>query len=574
LVDLNNPEDTIFSERSILTPNEQILPEYGISVSIGQYEFPLNDPRDLSSNPTAGLLSDNISFSGPNPGWLSGVPDTEGNNLFNWIRSGTSQVGDSDDEGTGFPCFILDDGFSIANIVFEDEIGIDDRQVFENVVSGTVAPARLAASYNCGLAPLSGDARAQNKNGSSTLTSLTSLDLQFTRDKSKWTRGPVFETHWDPNTSENGGERTFLRRALSVDKNGRTQLDPGANVDEATYFGQQVLTQDMVNSFGSDADDILSAIQEEYPEVTSLVGLSLGMSWFPGYAINPETGERMNVGFGENSSLPEENGTDMIWNPTNNLVDFTTGELLAGGQHYVYVFRNDALRDDRTDRVPMYEGGTYIFNSMYAASPSVRRTVYRGMDWIAFPLLSDGVEYLTMEEGLLPGDARVKVDIGRPYRRYATTATPLGEGSLPFTPVDEELELSENNWYPFYSFSTEGIETITNDRTTAENALSMIDVVPNPYYAYSAYETSRVDNRVKFVNLPQECTIRIFTMNGVLIRILEKDNPQTFLEWDLQNEAFIPIAGGMYLVHIQSPGLGERVVKFFAATRPTDLRNF
>lgn len=573
MIDLQNPEDTIFSERTIRTINEQIVPEYGISVDIGQYEFPRNDPRDPGSNRTAGLLSDNLSFSGENEGWLSGVPDQEGNVLFNWIRSGTSQVGDSDDEGSGFPCFILDDG-SIANIVFEDEIGIDDRQVFENVIQGTVAPARLVGSYNCGLAPLSGDARAQNKNGSATLTSTTSLDLTFTRDRSKWTRGPVFEAHWDPTATENGAQRTFLRRALSVDKNGRTQLDPGANIDEATYFGQQVLTQEMVESFGGQAAAILASIQEEYPEVTTLVGLSLGMGWFPGYAINPETGERMNVGFAENSSLPEENGRDMVWNPTSNLINFMTGELLAGGQHYVYVFRNDARRDNRTDRVPMYEGGTYIFNSMHATSPTVRRSVYRGMDWVAFPLLNQGNVYRSFDDGLLPGDARVQVSLGRPYEAYATTATALGDGSLPFTPVDESLELSENNWYPFYTFSTDGIETITNDRTTGVNALSMIDVVPNPYYAYSAYETSRVDNRVKFINLPQECKIQIFTMNGTLIRILEKDNPDTFLEWDLQNEAFIPIAGGMYLVHIQSPGLGERVVKFFAATRPTDLRNF
>ncbi len=62
----------------------------------------------------------------------------------------------------------------------------------------------------------------------------------------------------------------------------------------------------------------------------------------------------------------------------------------------------------------------------------------------------------------------------------------------------------------------------------------MIDIVPNPYYAYSAYEQSRVDNRVKFVNLPVECKIQIFTLNGTLIRILEKDNPNTFLEWNLQ----------------------------------------
>ena len=48
---------------------------------------------------------------------------------------------------------------------------------------------------------------------------------------------------------------------------------------------------------------------------------SYGLSWFPGYAINVETGERLNIVFGEDSSLPTENGADMIWNPTNSFFD-------------------------------------------------------------------------------------------------------------------------------------------------------------------------------------------------------------------------------------------------------------
>jgi hypothetical protein len=78
---------------------------------------------------------------------------------------------------------------------------------------------------------------------------------------------------------------------------------------------------------------------------------------------------------------------------------------------------------------------------------------------------------------------------------------------------------------------------------------------------------------VKFVNLPPECKIQVFTVNGTLVRVLEKDNPNTFLEWDLRNEAFIPVAGGIYLIHVSVPGVGERVLKFFMATRPADLRN-
>jgi hypothetical protein len=576
MVDLANQEDTIFSERTIRTFNEQIIPEYGISVDIGQFDPPLNAAREPNGTRTALLLDDELTFSGENPGWLSGVPDVDGNTLLNWIRSGTQSAG-GDEVGSGSPCFLLPDG-SIANVVFNDDQGFDDAQVFENVISGTIAPARLVSAYGCGLSPLSTTARDAVRSGMGALTRVASLDLHFTRNKERWTRAPIFESGWDVDANEGRAGRSVLRRALSVDKNGRNQLDPGANIDEATWFGQQVLTEQMVGTFGSAANEILEDLQQDYPNLTTLVGLSFGMGWFPGFAIDPDTGERLNVAFAENSSLPNENGADMLWNPTARLFNEFTGEIVAGGQHYIYVYANDARLQTNAAlaplRVGMYDGGNFIFNTLFSTNPVTRISSFRGMDWVAFPLLAQGSQYRSLEDGLLPGDARVQINLGRPYEPYATTATALGEASVPFTPVDEFRDLSENNWYPFYQFSTDGLETITNDRTTAVNALSMIDVVPNPYYAYSAYETSRVDNRVKFINLPQECKIQIFTMNGTLIRILEKDNPDTFLEWDLQNEAFIPIAGGMYLVHIQSPGLGERVVKFFAATRPTDLRNF
>ncbi len=579
MYDVNSPTDTIFSEREITFRNEQLIPQYGISVELEQYSFArVSDDPFITDNLYAELLSDDITFS-EGPGvWLTGIPDQEGNSLFNWIRSGTQSAGDFDEEGTGNPCYILDDG-SIANIVFDDAAGIDDRQVYENVLGGIIAPARLGSTYGCGLAPLTSEAIGGMVSVERTLIGLTSLDMFITPDKSRWTRCPVLESHWDNAETEFGTSRLQMRRGLSLDKNGRTQLDEGANIDEATYFGQQVWTQADVDNLGTMANTILDSLQIDYPGLQSLVGLSFGMSWFPGYAIEPETGERMNMAFAENSSLIEQNGRDMVWNPTSQLVG-PQGALPAGGQHYVYTFRNIARIDERptaggiVDRVPMYDGGTFLFSAIRSPLGSVRRNAYGAFNWLMFPAVTPDAELVSMEQGLVPGNVRISVNVGRPYQAYATTVDELGDASFPYTKVTEFRELSENNWYPFYTFSTSGLQTIVDNRPTAENALDLIDIVPNPYYAYSAYETSRVDNRVKFINLPPECKIQIFTINGTLIRVLEKDNPNTFLEWDLQNENFVPIAGGMYLIHVQSPNLGERVLKFFAATRPTDLRNF
>jgi hypothetical protein len=63
-------------------------------------------------------------------------------------------------------------------------------------------------------------------------------------------------------------------------------------------------------------------------------------------------------------------------------------------------------------------------------------------------------------------------------------------------------------------------------------------------------------------------------MNGTLIRRFTKDDPATIIEWDLKNYAGIPISGGMYLVHIEAPGIGEKTVKWFGSLRPLDLNAF
>jgi hypothetical protein len=131
-----------------------------------------------------------------------------------------------------------------------------------------------------------------------------------------------------------------------------------------------------------------------------------------------------------------------------------------------------------------------------------------------------------------------------------------------------------NNGLPLYKFGTSGYATTTAVQEVAESALDMINVVPNPYYGFSGYEQTRLDNRVRFINLPQRCTISIYNVSGTLVRKFRKDNDLTYLDWDLKNHTNVPIAGGVYLCHIEVPDVGEKVLKWFGALRPLDLQNF
>ena len=86
--------------------------------------------------------------------------------------------------------------------------------------------------------------------------------------------------------------------------------------------------------------------------------------------------------------------------------------------------------------------------------------------------------------------------------------------------------------------------------------------------------TLELDNRVKITNLPRRATIRIFTVSGTEVRTLTKDNSITSIDWDLKNNFGIPIASGLYVIHINAPGVGEKVIKWFGALRPIDLDTF
>jgi hypothetical protein len=129
-----------------------------------------------------------------------------------------------------------------------------------------------------------------------------------------------------------------------------------------------------------------------------------------------------------------------------------------------------------------------------------------------------------------------------------------------------------------YTFNSQGLSTQRGVGSVAKSALDIIRAVPNPYYAYSQYESDKVDNRIYITNLPGKCTVSIYSLSGTLIRRFTRDvanvanqNEQTYQEWDLKNQFGLPIASGTYLIHINAGSLGEKTIKWFGAIRPIDL---
>ena len=503
--------DTVWSDYVIGIRNEQLVLDWGISVNVNQRFYSgVGSCTGKYTEP----IDATLTYADSSKAWLFGVSDDDQYYPTNWIRSGSIDENETDNPG----------GCDVNNWIYNqcsyNDYALDDDQKYEKLLSGTVAPFNRVGAGVYGM-PFGwpGDDPSTNGNngwfGSAGLAitkscfpELHDVDIVITEDKSKWTRCPVIEINDNENQTEHGDDILYMRSDESVNKDG--------NPD----------------------------------------GSGTGMGWFPGYAIDVNTGTRLNMVFSENSWLLGENGADMIWNPTGNYAD-QVGNPLFGGMHYVYVFGENVDGSG----CPSYDSGTWLkdmFDVTHLQRNTRFRDAWRSCFWVMEPMTIPNTEFLGT-------DATIKLRIEKPYV--------------------ENTVLGENNGRPMYMFAIDE-PTTKIEGQRLESVLDNINVVPNPYYGYSSYEISKLDNRVKIVNLPERCTVTIFNMQGALVRTFEKDDPLTSIDWDLKNHKSIPIAGGMYIIHIKIEGIEytnidgelvtgpqERIIKWYGALRQSDLDN-
>ena len=107
------------------------------------------------------------------------------------------------------------------------------------------------------------------------------------------------------------------------------------------------------------------------------------------------------------------------------------------------------------------------------------------------------------------------------------------------------------------------------NREKAVSGLDQIAVVPNPYVGAASWEpqtssVGRGERRIYFINLPSECTIRIYTVSGHLVQTIEhrssRDDGQE--PWDLVSQDGMDIAFGIYVYHVDAPGIGKKMGRF------------
>lgn len=93
--------------------------------------------------------------------------------------------------------------------------------------------------------------------------------------------------------------------------------------------------------------------------------------------------------------------------------------------------------------------------------------------------------------------------------------------------------------------------------TTPPAALSQppglaVRVVPDPYVVGHAGEAGTAGHHLFFTHLPEQATVRIYTVAGDWVRTLEHADPSTdTMAWDLRNADRQQVAYGLYIFHVR-----------------------
>ncbi|MBK9255598.1 MAG: hypothetical protein IPM42_08945 [Saprospiraceae bacterium] len=503
----------LLQDRPLSYVKEYIVNNLGFSITV----LDVKEPGTLST-PSNGAIGARLEYATPNAEfWFSGIKDG-GNIQDNTIRP-LDFVRDNFNQDPRAELAKLGDGYFVPFLSTRFEMDPD-------------LPLYLSPAARELMVIMT-----NQSNNSIRYRDLNNVDIVFTSDKSKWSKCIVIETaspdYYNNGLATIGDARNFeVRQTPSIDQNGNP-LNDG----------------------------------------------TLGFSYFPGYAVDVETGKRLNIFFGENSVFSGANvnlldgqnpiGGDLIYNPSSQLFSNEPVQdiraLVAGGQHYIYVTRQEY--DGCASMEPRLRKGVTTLNKI-KAPPAIT--------WVAFPIGVNSAPLLPLDKGLIPVDLTVKLRVENPYgasRRFN---------------IERERECDTDGDLPVYEFEFKGKES--KELVTQEEyvgALANVNVVPNPYYAYSAYETSQFTNIIKIVNLPAKATVTIYSIDGSFIKQFNRDErgailsgsnrptstSQVFpdLEWDMKNFKEIPVASGVYLIHISAPEYNEeRTIKWFGIGRKFD----
>jgi hypothetical protein len=428
--------------------------------------------------------------------------------------------------------------------------------------------------------------------------------------------------------------------SISLYWDNRSQLE---NIDTKTVPNENVGWQDMypnLDSYVGKYDEQLAAFgyfPEEFAPYDAS-GNPIANNWNPNGIVNPWTGFRLRHDF-QGYAVWSRSGSGsqeywMLqnrWDKKDTDQDYLDYEVNIGEDQYKYFggsgtdwskdlgLPNPAVATD-------YDTNYYKYNEFYTLVPyEVGEEIY-GMPiydhekkfeeipddiyswsfndqalWFKNPSMRDDLYLALYDDRLIPleghlGQNNVVNGIededaikDRLARRYyqttimnppkgieyyiSITAWDRGIPSVDLLPLESGRDGNMKIFFPGPSASTE---------------MDNIYVVPNPYVGQSDFDGRRSNDekgdrsrRIWFVNIPERCTIKIFTLAGDLVDKIEHDGaysediisvskaaasgiaPSGMATWDLLSKHNQIIAPGVYLFSVKNKDNGDiKVGKF------------
>lgn len=375
------------SQYSIGQGKEEVIDGHGIAITVKNRPFMVHDTSLYNHIDGNYTYANNARYAQPDligsevdyetsVHWLGGLQDVNVYAPGNWIRAGHRYdyqdvlIYSLIEYWVSYRRWRKDDFFNTYVMNGRDVLRgfMDYHGQFENMAGGKWTPYVLSSPYDGGPNArfLSKDVLFVDDYGpysyydprystslsnncyNQTLTNLYSVDIVLTPDTSLWTRALVLEAGSSDNTN------TF---EITQHFRGQTYQN----------IRHEPKTCPSIDKNGN-------------PDNSG----TTGFGWFPGYAINVETGERLNILFAENSEDEYNHGNDMIFNPTNVFAfqkDSTGNYLLDsnGNPISMSVDEYDSLYETFYDHnplgEPLYGGRHYVY--VCGSSGNTVNTFYR-----------------------------------------------------------------------------------------------------------------------------------------------------------------------------------------------------
>ena len=153
-----------------------------------------------------------------------------------------------------------------------------------------------------------------------------------------------------------------------------------------------------------------------------------------------------------------------------------------------------------------------------------------------------------------------------------------------YTYADSSVDFGKGYYYALTAFNSgrstwRGVQTVNNvppmetslfaNRTAMPfvatlaptQSVDNILVVPNPFVIGAGFSQPGAADKIQFVNIPNPCTIRIYSVRGDLVKTIQvSDAAGAIVSWDQVTDYGQFVKSGIYVYHVESPA-GTKIGK-------------